>query len=201
MDEATRNRLFEPFFTTKEPGKGTGLGLATVDGIVGQHKGWVEVETKPGQGTTFRVFLPAVANRVIEPSRIEKSEISQGHETILLVEDEATVRQVTARGLRHLGYAVIEAANGQEALQVWQDRHEQINLLLSDMVMPKGMTGLDLAARLLKKKPGLKVIIFSGYSGEMLSHPFQPDRRIVYLQKPVSLGMLSQTIRQCLENS
>ena len=199
MDEDVLKKIFEPFFTTKEPGKGTGLGLATVHGIVGQHKGWVEVESKLGQGTTFRVFIPATAKRAIEAKRIEKRGIPRGRETIFLVEDEASVRQVTARGLRLLGYTVMEASDGQEALLVWQQCHQQIDLLLSDMVMPKGMTGLDLVEKFRELKPGLKVIISSGYSPDTLNYQTHAEKHVLRLQKPLSLEVLSQSIRQCLD--
>jgi CheY-like chemotaxis protein len=195
MDEATLKRIFEPFFTTKEIGKGTGLGLATVHGIVAQHKGWVEVESELGKGTTFKVFLPTTTKRKAEPTQTEKIAVNRGHETILLVEDDTNLRQLVAKGLRLMGYRVLEADNGQTAMKLWQENSQQIDLLFSDMRMPEGMSGLDLAERLRKEKPNLKVIITSGYIME--GHPSPGG--IVYFAKPYEFQILSKTIRDCLD--
>lgn len=199
MDEATLKRIFEPFFTTKEVGKGTGLGLATVYGIVGQHNGWIEVESAPGQGSAFRVFLPAAAQPSAPAKGVEKQEHARGSETILLVEDEEILRRVTARGLTRLGYTVIEAASGREALEVWQANRQSINLLLSDMIMPDGVSGLDLVEKIRQADPTLKAIIASGYSSTMLPHELLTARRITRLQKPVSLQELSVAVRSVLD--
>jgi PAS domain S-box-containing protein len=199
MDQATRQRIFEPFFTTKGLGRGTGLGLATVHGIVGLHKGWVEVESELGRGSIFRVFLPASAVRASEPVPAEESKLLPGDETILLVEDEASLRRATSQGLRLLGYGVLEAADGQEALKVWSERHQEIDLLLSDIVMPGGITGIELAERLRKFRPGLKVIISSGYSAEMLSPAVAAEKNIIRMQKPYKIDALSQALRRCLD--
>jgi CheY-like chemotaxis protein len=199
MDEATLKRIFEPFFTTKEVGKGTGLGLATVDGIVAQHKGWVDVESELGKGTTFKVFIPATTQGMAVPTTTEKMPVIRGHETILLVEDEAILRRLVAQGLRSLGYRVLEADNGQTAMKSWQEHGQQIDLLFSDMMMPEGLTGLDLAEKLRLEKPNLKVIISSGYNVETAGHGKQAAGGIVYFQKPYEFEMLSKTIRDCLD--
>ncbi len=199
MDEATLKRAFEPFFTTKEVGKGTGLGLATVDGIVGQHNGWVEAESRLGEGTTFRVFLPVSAKRVIRLPSVERSEGLRGNETILLVEDESELRLITRQGLRHLGYRVHEAANGQEALAVWRQHHEEIHLLFSDMIMPGGMTGLELAERLRKEKPDLRVVLCSGYDTEVAGRCSPCEAIARRLPKPYQVEDLAKTIRGCLD--
>jgi PAS domain S-box-containing protein len=199
MDDATVKRIFEPFFTTKEPGKGTGLGLATVNGIVAQHKGWVEVKSEPGKGTTFKIYLPAAAKKAAEANRPAKIPLRRGHETILLVEDEASVRRPVVRNLQQLGYRVLEASNGQVALEVWQAHAGQIDLLFSDMVMPEGLTGLDLAEKLRAEKPSLKVILSSGYNQEMAGHAIPAGGGFVFLQKPYQLLELSKTIRACLD--
>jgi PAS domain S-box-containing protein len=199
MDEATRLRLFEPFFTTKEPGKGTGLGLATVHGIVAQHKGWVEVESEVGKGTTFRVFLPASAKTITTAPKAGKMAAMRGHETILVVEDEVELRRLLTRSLRLLGYAVFEAENGQAAMNLWQKQGGKFDLLLSDMVMPEGLTGLDLAEKFKKERPNLKVIISSGYSVETAGHSRLAAHGVLYLQKPYSVESLSKTIRDCLD--
>ena len=199
MDEATRQHIFEPFFTTKEAGKGTGLGLATVHGIVAQHRGWVEVESEVGKGTTLRVFLPASTRQAGERVETAKTATLRGNEAILLVEDEAGVRRSVAQGLRLLGYAVLEAENGQAALRLWQQRSRKIDLLFSDMVMPGGLTGLDLAQKLREDSPELKVIISSGYNEDMAAHAKPLADDIVYLQKPYHLDLLSKTVRGCLD--
>jgi len=166
MDAATLKRIYEPFFTTKPAGKGTGLGLATVYGIVAQHRGWIEVESEVGQGTTFTVYFPE-SKRSVAPSVLDNSgNAPRGHDTILVVEDDGAVRLVLVRTLKSLGYQVIEAANGHEALAQWAENREKISLLITDMVMPEGMTGSELARRLRAEKPDLGVIISSGYNSE-----------------------------------
>ena len=199
MDEATRERIFEPFFTTKEPGKGTGLGLATVYGIVSQHKGWIEVQTEVGKGTTFRIFLPATTKAMTAPAPTRTMVTSRGHETILLVEDEASLRLAVAEGLRRLGYRVMEADHGQVAMRLWQEHAGEVDLLFSDMVMPEGLTGLDLAEKFKEEKPSLKVIISSGYNAELSGLARLTAGGIMYLQKPYQIEDLSRTLRECFD--
>ena len=200
MDAATLKRIFEPFFTTKEPGKGTGLGLATVHGIVAQHKGWVEVSSAVGQGTTFRVFLPALSATKVEAAQSNQAEtLLGGRETILLVEDEAKVRELVGHALRSLGYRVFQAGNGQEAMRLWQKQGSDVDLLLTDMVMPEGMTGLDLTENLQALKPGLKVIISSGYSPEMVQAGVPTQPGVFYLPKPYDAKVLADVVRQALD--
>ncbi len=199
MDEATRKHVFEPFFTTKGVGKGEGLGLATVYGVVAQHKGWIELESEPGQGTVFRLFLPATAVKGPEPAQTEPSSIPGGHETILLVEDEPTVRRALAQGLRSLGYQVLEAGHGQAAVQSWQQHSGEIDMLFSDMILAEGLSGLDLANQFQKEKPNLKVIISSGYNAETPHKVKIAEQGIVYLSKPYQIEELSKTVRQCLD--
>jgi PAS domain S-box-containing protein len=201
MDEATLKHIFEPFFTTKQVGQGTGLGLATAYGIVAQHRGWMEVESQLGQGATFKVFLPATHRATGGPVQEAISVPLSGRETILLVEDESSVRQMVARGLRRLGYQVLEAAHGQAALAVWQEHAGQIDLLFSDMIMPGDLTGLDLAGQLRAQKPGLKVILTSGYSAEVSGAGLPANAGVVFLQKPFHIRELSQTVRNCLDSS
>jgi PAS domain S-box-containing protein len=200
MDEATMRHVFEPFFTTKEVGKGTGLGLATVYGIAKQHQGWVEVESTVGKGSTFRVFLPASAGPAEgEASSETINNIRGGTETILLVEDEATLRRMAALSLKKRGYTVLEAANGVEALKLWEEQPERVNLLLTDMVMPEGVTGLDLADRLRKDRAALKVIVSSGYSVDMAKQDVLTERRILFLPKPYEGATLLKVVRDCLD--
>ena len=195
-------RIFEPFFTTKEAGKGTGLGLATVYGIVQQHQGWVEVSSQVGEGTTFKVFLPAIPAPAQSAAASEAAaEVRGGTETILLVEDEHSVRITARRVLEGNGYAVREATNGREALEVWQSYAGEIALLLTDIIMPGEMSGRDLAERLWAQKPGLKVIFMSGYSADVLGKNTEFIRRTKshFLQKPCSSRVILETVRQCLD--
>ncbi len=200
MDSSTMAHVFEPFFTTKGAGQGTGLGLATAHGIVAQHHGWIEVASEPGRGSTFSVFLPVAGPA---PSPVEHEAAvpmpDGGHETILVVEDEAAVRRMIVRSLAELGYAVIEAASGREALRLWRAHDASVDLLFTDMVMPEGMTGLELVERLQRLRPGLKAIISSGYSADIVRAGV-PDRPgIVYLPKPYDVPTLGRAIRDCLD--
>ena len=199
MDAATLNRIFEPFFTTKAAGKGTGLGLATVHGIAAQHKGWVEVDSTQGVGTTFEVYVPAGDRLPLAAKAVpHRRPARRGHETILLVEDEPDVRLVASQSLRALGYRVHEAANGPEAMLIWQAQGAAVDLLFTDMVMPEGMSGQELAGKLQALKPGLKAIISSGYSDEIaLGHPAARD--IAYLPKPYTTEALADLLRDCLD--
>jgi CheY-like chemotaxis protein len=201
MDDATLSRIFEPFFTTKEVGKGTGLGLATVFGIVKQHQGWVHARSVVGKGSTFLVYFPVEARGVAVPDETSpEPEASGGTETILLVEDDARVRRITATALRNKGYRVLEAPTGPEALAEWEKCGKQPDLLFSDMVMPAGMSGLELAERLRAQKPDLRVVLFSGYTADLLDIQGQRIKDFVYLAKPCSSLVLTRTVRECLDS-
>jgi PAS domain S-box-containing protein len=201
MDRKTLERIFEPFFTTKEVGKGTGLGLATVYGIVKQHQGWVEVTSEVGSGTTFKIFFPAVTRAVEAAADADAPEpVHGGQETILVVEDEPVLREFVREYLEGYSYRVLEAGSGAEALRVWDESNGEIDLLLTDMVMPEGMTGRELATQLKKRKPDLKVIYSSGYSPENLGRDFGQSET-VFLSKPYMPPQLARTVRQCLDNS
>lgn len=200
MDRDTLKHIFEPFFTTKEAGRGTGLGLATVHGIVAQHKGWIEVESELGYGSVFRVYFPAVnQENARQNTQHEFAPIHRGRETILLVEDDAKVRLMIGQSLRILGYRVHEASNGREAVNLWQSHSSQIDLLLTDMVMPEGMTGLELAETLQVLKPGLKIIISSGYSSEIVQAGVPTRQGVAYLPKPYEIDTLARFVRECLD--
>jgi PAS domain S-box-containing protein len=193
-------RVFEPFFTTKEMGKGTGLGLATVYGIVKQHQGWIEVESEPGKGTTFRVFLPRIAatTRASEDQPAERA-VRGGTETILVVEDEAPVRKLVCNVLSRQGYRILQAESGMKALQVWRESKEQIDLLLTDLVMPDRLSGRELAEKLCAERPQLKVIYTSGYSADVIAKDIVLSRGLSYLQKPYHPHKLALTVRDCLD--
>src|SRR5262249_7065643 len=157
MKPETLRRIFEPFFTTKEVGKGTGLGLATVYGIVNQHHGWCEGASELGKGTTFKIFLPVAEQTSVQASeKASDPDVRGGKETILLVEDELVVRELARMVLEDYQYRVLEAGSGVQALKVWEENKHDIDMLLTDMVMPEGMTGRDLAERLQAEKPGIK---------------------------------------------
>jgi CheY-like chemotaxis protein len=193
-------RIFEPFFTTKEVGKGTGLGLATVYGIVQQHEGWIEVESQLGRGTTFRIYLPeadGAAER--QAGDVPARAAGRGRETILVVEDEPAVRELVRDLLSQHGYRVLEAENGPRALEVWREHKARIALLLTDVVMPESMNGRELAEQLCRERPGLKVIFTSGYSADVLGREQLLERGIRYVQKPFHPKSLVQAVRDCLD--
>lgn len=198
MDEATKARIFEPFFTTKEPGKGTGLGLASVYGIVKQSNGYVWVYSEPGQGTTFKLYFPRVQADV-EPLNIApaKPAITRGNETIVLVEDEATLRSVTAATLRSAGYTVLEAATPPAAVHLAETHPGPIHLLLTDVVLPH-MNGVELSKRLQNIRPNLKVIFISGYGGEALARHISVAPAAVLVEKPFSRATLFSKIHTVL---
>ncbi len=202
MDTATLGHIFEPFFTTKEVGKGTGLGLATVYGIVKQHDGWIEVSSEPGKGATFDIMFPAIG----EPSATSKKEASPddalvagGTETILIVEDEEILREMAREILQEYGYKILEASSGREAFDVWNRHTDEIHLLLTDMVMPEGISGIQLAERLLTDRPDLKIIFTSGYSSNEINAELLARAQARFLQKPYSHNDLAKIVRDCLD--
>jgi two-component system, cell cycle sensor histidine kinase and response regulator CckA len=198
MDEATQQRVFEPFFTTKGYGKGTGLGLATVYGIVRQSGGHISVESAPGEGTMFRVYLPRVGEPAPADHKVPGALSLSGTETILLVEDESEVREVAVTALRSYGYAVIEAADAEQACRLYSSREEPIHLLLTDVVMP-GMNGVELAKRLRSFDPQLKVVFVSGYADSIILRESAPDEAVHFVQKPYRMVLLANKIREVLE--
>jgi len=193
-------RIFEPFFTTKGIGQGTGLGLATVFGIVQQHQGWIDVYSEVGRGTVFRMYLPRLlAKTGQESGQPDLTAMPGGKETLLLVEDEAALRTSMRSALSQLGYRVLESVSGVESLKTWERHRKEIDLLLTDMVMPGGMTGKDLAERLMKENPKLKVIYTSGYSAEVASRGFPLKEGVNFLAKPFGVNQLAQTVRNRLD--
>jgi signal transduction histidine kinase/ActR/RegA family two-component response regulator/HAMP domain-containing protein len=201
MDSFTLHRLFEPFFTTKDIGKGTGLGLATAYGIIKQHEGWIEVNSEPGKGATFDVYFPA-REETSAPKKAEApvpESAPGGTETILIVEDEPVLREMACNLLKDCGYRIFEASSGKEALNQWQQRAKEIDLLLTDVVMPEGISGVNLAEQLLAKHPRLKIVLTSGYAANEVSQKLLAKTNARYLQKPYTHAELAKTVRDCLD--
>jgi hypothetical protein len=196
MEHKVLQRIFEPFFTTKAVGEGTGIGLATVYGIVKQHHGWAEVESEVGVGTTFKIFLPAVHDETaVTPAAAPKSEtIYGGKETILIVEDEINLLELVRKVLERYQYHILVASSGAEALRVWNEHKGRIDLLLTDMIIPGGMSGSDLATELKKRQPGLKVIFTSGYNSELVGKDFGQGNS-AFLPKPYQPQQVARMVR------
>jgi CheY-like chemotaxis protein len=201
MEPATKARIFEPFFTTKAAGRGTGLGLATVFGIVQQSGGTIATDSESGRGTTFRVYLPQVdpeAGADAPASEKTSSGVQlRGRGTILLVEDDTAVRVVTRTVLRNAGYLVLDVANGEEALYLAEKHLAAIDLVLSDVVMPR-MSGPELAERLWAARPGLNVLYMSGYTAGAIVHRGELAPGVAFLQKPVAPNVLVHKVREIL---
>jgi CheY-like chemotaxis protein len=228
MDTETQAHIFEPFFTTKEPGKGTGLGLATVYGVVKHSDGWIWVESEPGRGTTFQIYLPRVEESdiegpAVEQCQIEKIEVKQpqaeasqaqeestakaapslanaprGTETVLVVEDQDGIRDIVRESLRRNGYKVLIAEDGNEALQMAGAYPDPIHLLVTDLVMPN-IGGRELAERLTPMRPGMKVLFMSGYSEHSALDIDAGSQAATILQKPFSLDALARNVRRVLD--
>ncbi len=195
MDAETKSRIFEPFFTTKPITKGTGLGLSTVHGIVKLHEGWIEVESEIGAGSTFRVFFPATEEKPRSREATQWTKTPQATDKcILVVEDESQVRSYVCEVLRNQGYRVFDADCGRTAIDMWENVGKQVDLLLTDMVMPNGISGSTLAKVLLKRKENLKVIYMSGYSAEITHNLDLFDGRDDFLAKPFNAGKLIDAI-------
>ncbi|MEW5803338.1 MAG: PAS domain S-box protein [bacterium] len=201
MDKETISRIFEPFFTTKGMGKGTGLGLAVVYGIVKQHKGWIDISSEPGKGAVFHIYLPA-SSLIPEEDSIDGLISLQGlqgnGERILVVEDEEDVRRMTVRVLRENGYTVTEASNAQEALTIFEQKKEEFNLVLSDVVLPD-QSGPELIEQFLLHYPALKVLLTSGYTDQKSQWPLIQKRGFSFLQKPFNPHNLLRTLREIIE--
>jgi signal transduction histidine kinase/CheY-like chemotaxis protein len=200
MDAQTRARVFEPFFTTKEVGKGTGLGLATVYGTVTAHGGHIDVQSSIGRGTVFRVLWPLAAGP-IRPASVAELELNVrgGTETILLVEDEDQVRGLAAKVLAGYGYRVIEARDGTEAEQIGRRANDYLHLLITDVVMPGGVSGMELATRLVPLRPQMKVLFMSGYTDDAILRRGVLSEEAAFLQKPFTPDVLARKVREVLD--
>ncbi len=203
MDAATLERIFEPFFTTKAPGAGTGLGLATVYGIVRQSGGSISVYSEPGEGTSFKVYLPRVSASApsAEPSLGPEAPSIRGRETILVVEDEESLRSLAARVLGELGYTVLTASTALEALEIFATTDCVVDLLLTDVVLPGAMQGNDLAEYLKTPRPHLPVLFMSGYARDAIVHAGRLDEGVNLLEKPFTPVALTSMVRQVLDQA
>ena len=201
MDEATISRIFEPFFTTKEIGKGTGLGLATVYGIVKQSAGHIMVYSEPGHGTTFKIYLPSADHKIGVASKSEPETVSPKRQgmTILLVEDDEIMRSLTRQLLQEHGYTVVDANDGKSALEWVQSHPDPIDLLLTDVVMRR-MSGPELVQNLNASHPTLKVVYMSGYTGELIAEREVLNRGVTLLEKPFTRTALLNTIHAALDS-
>ncbi len=199
MDKETLDNLFEPFFTTKERGKGTGLGLATVYGIVKQNNGFIDVYSEPGRGTTFKIYLPRLTDGIRQPPE-ESHDLrpSFGNETILLVEDEPAILDIERLMLENLGYSVLVASTPNEAIRMAREYEGKIQLLVTDVIMPE-MNGRELANNLVSLCPGIKLLFMSGYTGDLIAHHGVLDDGVNFIEKPFSVQRLAAKVREALD--
>jgi two-component system, cell cycle sensor histidine kinase and response regulator CckA len=198
MDEETKKNIFEPFFTTKSVGAGTGLGLATVYGIVKQSQGWIELSSEPGRGTSFKIYLPRILSDLpVQPDARAGSGALEGTETVLVVEDQDEVRAFAAGVLRSYGYNVLTAADGPKALALAEQHADPIHILLTDVVMP-GMSGRQLADELRAQRPEMRILYTSGYSQDVIANRGVLDADVAYLAKPYSPELLGVRLRQAI---
>ncbi len=198
MDKATRDKIFEPFFTTREMGKGAGLGLATVYGIIKQNNGFINVYREPGQGTTFRIYLPRhEAGLKQDSQRQTVITDAKGNETILLVEDEQTILKMTTKMLERLGYCMLAASSPDDAIGLANRHAGEIHLLMTDVIMPH-MNGRELSARLQSRYPGIRVLFMSGYTANVIAHRGVLDEGVNFIQKPFTKQELAVKVRDIL---
>ena len=198
MDEQTRERIFEPFFTTKEMGKGTGLGLASAYGLIKQHKGFIDVESEPGRGTTFLIYLPVLVKSAPKQETHAEEPLKGGSESILVAEDDEIIRNLTSSILGEFGYNVIVAKDGDDAIRTFQDNRDRIGLLLLDVIMPR-KNGKEAYEEMRSIRPDIKVLFISGYSADMISKEGILEKGMNFISKPVSPSELLRKVREVLD--
>jgi len=198
MDSETLSHIFEPFFTTKETGKGTGLGLSMVYGIIKQSDGYIMAYSEPGRGTTFKIYFPRTQESV-SPVHKVNDEIPSGTETVMVVEDEAALRELTRALLEDAGYTVLESSGAEDALETAKDMQRKIDLLLTDIVMPR-LDGRELANQMVSLRPDLKVLYMSGYTDDIIVHRGVLTQGAVLVQKPFTKRTLLQKVRETLDS-
>jgi len=200
MDGETLDRIFEPFFTTKEAGRGTGLGLSTVHGIVRQNGGFIHVYSEPGKGTTFRIYLPPCEDEERQTQAAGSEEMPLGRgETVLVVEDDESILKMTQTMIERLGYRVLAAGTTAEAERLSEEYSGEIHLLITDVIMP-GMNGRDLAERCRAARPGMKCLFMSGYTANVIAHQAVLDEGVHFIQKPFSMEELAVKVQRVLNN-
>jgi CheY-like chemotaxis protein len=197
MDEATQRRIFDPFFTTKEMGRGTGLGLASVYGIIKNHGGIIEVNSQKGEGTTFTIYMPASDKEIVEEKEVS-GETLKGTETVLLVDDEDRIVDIGKKILKLMGYKVLVAKNGKEAIELYKKNHDKIDIVILDMIMPE-MGGGEAYDRLKEINPHVRVLLSSGYSINGEATEILERGCNGFAQKPFSMKELSRRIREILD--
>jgi len=198
MDESTLKNIFEPFFTTKGPNKGTGLGLATVYGIVQQSQGRIDVASQPGKGTTFRIFLPRVEGEAAEVPAVSSARRTQGSETILVVEDQEEVREFLVKALTERGYRVLQASDGPKALELSRGHTAAIHVLLTDVILP-GMNGRELADQFRTAHPTVRVLYTSGYTQDVIADRGVLHRDVAYISKPYTADEIAAKVREAID--
>ena len=199
IDKTVQEHIFEPFFTTKEKGRGTGLGLSVVYGIVKQHQGEIICNSSDGKGTTFEIYLPRVDEPIEEIKYDAIDKDYRGNEVIMLVEDDTEVREVLGEILKDLGYLIIEAADDKEAQKLSKNFNGDINLLLTDLILP-GLNGRELSELLVKSRKNMKILFISGYSDDVIAKHGVMDEDVSFLQKPFTASSLGKKIREVLES-
>ncbi len=198
MEEKTRERIFEPFFTTKEVGKGTGLGLAIVYGTIKQHNGSLEVESAPGRGAAFKIYLPVVDEETDASRSVVLSPLEGGTETILVAEDDETVRNLTASVLTQFGYSVIQAEDGEAAVKKFSENRDKVRMLLLDVIMPK-KNGKEVFDKIRIFKPDIKALFLSGYTADIIDQKGLLDKEFNFILKPVAINDLLRKVREVLD--
>jgi CheY-like chemotaxis protein len=198
MTEKVREKIFDPFFTTKETGKGTGLGLSMAYGTVTQHDGRITVESEPGRGSAFSLYLPVIADVLPAQEAASPAPLPAGTETILVAEDDVTIRQLTVTVLREFGYTVIEAVDGEDAVRKFSENREKINMLVLDVIMPR-KDGKSVYDEVRKMMPGMKALFISGYTADMIQKKGILEEGLHFVPKPVSLKVLLKKVREVLD--